>query len=179
MSLSTVGGYLIVQITKQTQYHQYRIGIRTSTNDWDSVYTMTGTLVDTIKGLSSGTHFVSAMSVDTNGIESLPSTEYSKSIVGINELPGMEGKLELLQNKPNPFDDATYITVNVKEVVAYKEAYISVKNVIGEEIKRLPIKLNDGINEVLYRHPGIFGTYIYTLVIDGKPVETKTMVFAN
>jgi hypothetical protein len=172
---------LRIQVTKQTQYKKYRIGIRTTTNDWDSVYTMSGTLVDTIKGLSAATYYVSIMSVDTNNIESLPSTEYTAKVTGIDELKnGGEGNIELLQNRPNPFDISTYISVQVNKVMSYKEAYISIKDMQGKEVKRLPVKLNAGINEVLFDHGyGVSGTYIYSLMIDGKLVQSRQMIFAN
>jgi hypothetical protein len=45
-------GSLRIQVTKQTGFHQYRIGLRSNTNDWDSVYTITGKLVDTLRNLA-------------------------------------------------------------------------------------------------------------------------------
>ena len=173
-------GEIVVQIVAQTQYKQYRVGVRTTTNDWDSVYTMNGTLIDTIKGLGAGVHYISAMSDDTNAIESLPSTEYTANVVGVNEIEVTQKKIELLQNKPNPFDLATYIGVMVNERISYKEAYISVKDMKGIEVKRLPIKLNEGINEVMFDHGyGVSGTYIYSLLIDGQSIESRQMIFAN
>jgi hypothetical protein len=178
-SLTTAGNNALrIQVTKETQYKQYRIGIRTLTNDWDSVYTMTGTLIDTIKNLSPGVHDVSIMSVDTNGIESLPSTEYTATVTSVNELPVENKEIELLQNRPNPFDISTFISVQVNEQVPYTNAYISIKDMKGAEVKRLPIKLNTGINEVIYDHGyGAMGTYVYTLVIDGKPTQSRQMIF--
>ncbi len=180
-NLTTAGNNnLRIQITKQTQYHQYRIGVRTTTNDWDSVYAMTGTLIDTIKGLSPGNHVVSVMSIDTNGIESLPSTEYNASVTTTDDIQGITKNIELLQNKPNPFDFATYIGVKVNSGVDYHNAYISVRDSKGQEVKQLPIKLDAGINEVLYEHGyAARGVYVYTLVIDGKQIESKEMIFAN
>lgn len=180
-SLTAVGyNNLRIQITNQPQYHQYRIGVRTTTNDWDSVYTMTGTLVDTIKGLTSQVYDVSVMSDDTNGIESLPSTEYSITLTGIDGIQGNPEGIELLQNKPNPFDFATYIGVKVDKPVNYQNAYISVRDEKGQEVKRLPIKLNKGTNEVLFEHGYTArGVYTYTLIIDGKPIDSKNMIFAN
>jgi len=180
-SLTKVGtNSLRIQVTKQTQYKQYRIGVRTLTNDWDSVYTITGTLIDTLKNLSGGTYDVSIMSVDTNGIESLPSTEYTASLASVNELIAENKGIELLQNRPNPFDISTFISVQVNEPINYSSAFISVKDMKGAEVKRLPIKLNTGINEVIFDHGyGVAGTYIYTLVIDGKAIQSRRMIFAN
>jgi hypothetical protein len=173
-------GSLRIQIIKQTQYHRYRIGLRTTTNDWDSVYTITGTLIDTISNLAGGTYYISVMSDDTNDIESLPSTEYTAKITGIGEINAPRKTVELLQNKPNPFDLSTYISVNVNDNIEYRSAYISITDVKGTEVQKLPIKLNKGVDEVLFDH-GYHptGTYIYTLFIDGKGVESKRMVFAN
>jgi len=181
MSLTAAGpNSMRVQITQQTQYNQYRIGVRSTTHDWDSVYTMTGILVDTIFNLQAGFYYVSAMSVDTNGIESLPSTEYVLSFVGVNEFGAVKKKIELLQNKPNPFDEATFISVMVNENKPYKDARISIKDTKGIEIRNIPLILNPGMNEVLYEHGyNLSGTYIYSLLIDGKIVESRKMSFAN
>ncbi len=180
-NLTTAGdNTLRIQITKQTQYKQYRIGVRSSTNDWDSVYTMTATLVDTIKGLQAGTYEVSVMSDDTNGVESLPSTEYSTNVTATDDIKGLSQNIELLQNKPNPFDFATYIGVRVTKPTSYHDAYISVKDGSGKVVKKLPVKLNTGINEVLFEHGySARGVYIYSLVIDGTTKESKEMIFAN
>lgn len=181
MSLTAAGpNSMRVQITQQTQYNQYRIGVRSTTHDWDSVYTMTGILVDTIFNLQAGFYYVSAMSVDTNGIESLPSTEYVLSFVGVNEFGAVKKNIELLQNKPNPFDEATFISVMVNENKPYKNAHISIKDTKGLEVRTIPLTLNPGMNEVLYEHGyNLSGTYIYSLVIDGKVVESRKMSFAN
>lgn len=167
-----------IQITQQTQYAVYRLGVRSTTNDWDSVYTMNGT-VDTFYISNPGNHFFQAMSVDTNGIESLPSQEYLINMTGVPEdLPVTS--IELLQNKPNPFDEATYISVLVNDPQNYSGAYISVTDITGKEVQKLEIRLNLGINEVLYTHGyGMCGVYTYTLVVDGRPVQSRQMIFAN
>ncbi|MFI5196131.1 MAG: hypothetical protein ACHQD8_03510 [Chitinophagales bacterium] len=39
---------------------------------------------------------------------------------------------------------------------------------------------DNGINEVLYEHGNnMAGTFIYSLVIDGKPIQPGRMVFIN
>ncbi len=173
---------LYIQITQQTQYLKYRIGLRTTTNDWDSVYTFTGvgSLFDSITVSTPGNKIVSVASVDVNGIESLFSKELQTSLVNINEFPSANKTFELLQNKPNPSDEATMITVLMNKQVDYKEAYITIEDITGKEVQKLPIILKDGINEVMYDHGyNVSGTLIYTLIIDGKKVQSKRMVFTN
>jgi hypothetical protein len=179
-NLTTTGQNLIVQVTQQTQYLQYRIGVRTLTNDWDSVYTFTGTLVDTINNLPPANYIVSIASVDTNGVESLFSHEKNATLVGINNPQSQKEKLTLLQNKPNPFDEATYISVLVNEMPQYKNAFIVITDIENKLVKKISVTLTKGMNDILYEHGyGMSGTYNYSLVIDGKTIMTRKMVFAN
>ena len=95
-------------------------------------------------------------------------------------LKAQEKKVELLQNKPNPADEATLITVKVNAEMAYKSAWISIKDLTGKEITKMPIVLKEGINEVEYRHGyHTSGTFIYTLYLDGKALQSLKMVFTN
>ena len=168
-----------VTITAQTGYAYYRFADRTSTNDWDSVYTMTGN-VDTIIIGNAATHYVSVASIDTNGVESLFSKEILISVpTGINELKKEEG-ISLMQNKPNPFDESTIISIYVDKGKKYKEAFISITDNKGREIKRIPVELLQGMNEVIYEHGyGASGIFNYTLLIDGKAIQSKKMIFTN
>ena len=181
--LSSAGGNkLRIEITQQTQYLHYRVGVRTVTNDWDSVYTFTGTLIDTITAdAAANIYYVSVASVDANGIESLFSREYSiANNTGIKEGQSKNSGIELLQNKPNPFDESTIISVLVNDRQAYKKAYLSIFDLTGKEVFRINIQLANGMNEILYDHGyNMSGTYIYTLIVDGKAVQSKRMVFTN
>jgi hypothetical protein len=176
------GPGLIIEITDQTQYPKYRVGLRTLTNDWDSVYTING-IVDTIYPVQAANYFVSVASLDVNGMESLFSKEINifDSQIGINELQAEDSKpFHLLQNKPNPFDEATIIGVYMKNPVKYKAAWISIEDLNGKEIERISINLNNEINEVQYVHGyGKSGSFTYSLFVDNQKLESKRMVFAN
>lgn len=176
------GTGLIVDIYDPLQQDpQYRVAVRTLTNDWDTVF-YTGQLIDTFFVDVAANYYVSVASVDVLGVESLFSREIRLDItdLGITEGEENEAPFELLQNKPNPFDEATIIGVSVNKVTDYKEATIVIRDVNGREAGRLPIVLESGINEVLYEHGyGRTGVYSYTLEIDGKVIATKTMIFAN
>lgn len=178
MMAQGIGGGVVVDITDQTQYVMYRIGVRTTTNDWDTIFDISS-IHDTLWGLTPGTVVLQAMSVDTNGVESLPSFEVNTTVmVGREPLSGSQ-KVELLQNHPNPFDESTYIGVNVRQPFDYTEAFIQVMDMQGKEIDRLPLRLQPGMNEVLFHHGLVdAGVYLYSLVIDNEMVDTKRMVFA-
>jgi hypothetical protein len=181
-TLSTSGANLIINITQHQEYLNYRIGVRTTSFDWDSVYTFTGpgSLTDTIVGLASANYYVSVASVDSKGVESLFSRELNQGVNSVNTVTAAPKAIELLQNKPNPADEATVISVLVNEKISYKEAYISIRDLNGKEVHRERITLDSGMNEVVYSHGyHMAGTFIYSLIIDGTPVQSRRMVFAN
>lgn len=172
---------LYIQVTQQTQYNAYRIGVRTTLNDWDSIYTITGTLYDTISVTPGFTYYVSVASVDNNDIESIFSREYMANLgaVGLTE-PVRETGIELLQNRPNPFDETTVIAINVNKNVSYRNMFIRISDLNGKEIERIPVKLAMGMNEFLYEHGyNAAGTYSYSLVADGRVIQSRVMQFAN
>lgn len=170
-----------VEIITQTNYPTYRFAVRTTDNDWDSVYTMTGTL-SSIEINPAENHYVSVASVDEYGVESLFSEEII--LTGVNQLNEIKAEtnkgVKLLQNKPNPFDEATIISVYVDKTQKYKEALIRITDMTGSFVKDIPIDLNEGINEVLYTHGyNMLGTLNCTLIIDKQIIQSNKMVFAN
>lgn len=168
-----------IEITDQTQYGEYRIALRTNTNDWDTVFT-TNTLITTVNIPQSIWYHFSVASVDNEGIESLFSEEEMilQSWLSIEEKPEPKKGLQLMQNKPNPFDESTTISVYAARDFG-KMGTIVIRDLNGNVIKKLPISLNEGTNEVLYQHGyGASGVYSYTLMIDNDAIETKRMIFA-
>ena len=175
------GPGIVLRITEEIDYATYRVGLRTLTNDWDSVYVMAGNL-DTIYPPTADNYIVSVASVDDNGIESLFSREitFSNDELSVAENPTDTKDFDLLQNRPNPFDEATIIGVKVNKSGNYKQAFILIRDLSGREIERLPIQLKSEVCEVVYEHGySQIGVYSYTLVVDEKEVATKMMVFAN
>ncbi len=180
-TLTSTGNNLIVNILTQQQYLKYRIGVRTLTNDWDSVYTFSGAISHTISNLNPANYIVSVASVDNKDVESLFSKELQYSVIsGLMHPDANKKSVELLQNKPNPSDEATTISVLVNKDMSHKDAYILIKDLQGKEVLKTKITLEIGMNEINYDH-GYHksGTYIYSLMIDGKIVQSKQMVFTN
>jgi hypothetical protein len=182
-NITTITGPgIIIHVTQESNYSTYRVGVRSTTNDWDSVYTISG-YYDTIFPPVSNVYYVSIASVDENGLESL----FSKEIVIQNSqisVPELEdtaiSPIELLQNRPNPFDEATIIGVFVNKSINYKKAEIVIYDINGKIVESLPVDLVPGVNEAFYEHGyGKTGTYFYALVIDGKEIQRKSMIFAN
>lgn len=172
---------IIIEISDQTQYSHYKIGVRSNTHDWDTLLVMNNTLTDTFQiNTTNSLIYVQAMSVDDEGIESLPSKEYTVNVTNTEEIiPNYTG-IELLQNRPNPFDEATYIEFIAEQTFHHKKAEILITDLSGKTIQIIPLVIEQGLNEVLYNHGyGVTGIYYYSLSIDGKIIQTKSMIFAN
>ena len=173
-------GKLVVTITQQTQYPHYRFAVRTTTNDWDTVYTFTGTVSDTLILPIGSVYFISAAGVDSNGTETLFSREYLYNVTTVGELQNNSSKILLLPPSPNPADEATAISVLVSGNVKYKNAFIRITSAIGTEIARLKISLSPGINEALYLHDiNASGNYICSLIVDGKQIASTKLIFTR
>ncbi len=169
---------LNVTITKEVEYKTYRFAVRSLTHDWDTVFTFSG-INATFNYPFTKTLYVSVASVNEENIESLFSKEILITTTETKDVLKNEGII-LMQNKPNPFDESTVISVFVETDKTLKEAKIRVTDMKGGLIKEMPITLNQGMNEVLYEHGYyVVGVMQYTLIIDGRPIETKSMVFAN
>ncbi len=168
----------------------YRVAVRSATNDWDSVYTVTGKSLDTLVvpyGMGT-TFFISAAAVSSTGVESQFSTEYSlKNDLIILALtpdappppPALEYYgIQLLQNRPNPFDLATTITILSGTDLYADRTWICISSMDGRIVRKMKVPLKKGINELDYDHGyGVTGTYICSLIIDGLPVQSTKMVF--
>jgi hypothetical protein len=173
----------------------YRVAVRSATNDWDSVYTLTGATIDTITAPygSNTTFFISAAAVGSNNVESLFSTEYSlttktvstsssgRSLTTAAAIPSASPSYEgirLLQNSPNPFDEATMITVVSSTDKYAGRAFINITSLDGRVLQHIKLSLHQGVNEIMYNHGyGVKGTYICSLLIDGLPIQSKKMIF--
>ena len=83
-----------------------------------------------------------------------------------------------MYNKPNPFDEATYLTFF--STVNGGKGTVIIRDISGRELKRIPLEIQSGMNEVLYEHGyGMSGVLNWTLEVDGKVVGSRNMTFAN
>ena len=176
------GDQVYVAITDPAGLGLYRVALRQLISDWDTVYTMTGTALSTFPAPSTGPLYVSVAGVDAQGIESLfsgekPATGFTGTID-----PATENKnITLFQNRPNPFDEATWISFWVNEIQKHQTAALHITDAYGRLIQEIKInEIREGLNEVLYTHGyGVRGAFTYTLLIDKQPVDSRQMIFAN
>ena len=82
--------------------------------------------------------------------------------------------LSLGQNKPNPFSNATTIEVCIPEDV--QKAFIYVYDLQGKKVEQVDITARGKQNIQLTSANLADGMYLYSLIADGKVVETRRMI---
>lgn len=183
-TLEDIDGGFHYSFQDPNNYGQYRIGVRPfgSGNYFDTLLTVSQTEGSLLSLLPSTPYYLTVCSVDSNGIESHFSNEiFEFFTTGTEEFVLPEKGVTLLQNRPNPFDEATTLGVYVERRPDYSEAFLLVTDARGRELARYPIELRPGLVEVTYgyeHHRYRPGTYYYSLVVDGQVYETKAMIYA-
>ena len=82
--------------------------------------------------------------------------------------------LSLAQNKPNPFGTSTTIEVSIPEDV--QTAFIYVYDLTGKKLQQIDIAARGKQAVTLNAATLTDGMYLYSLIADGKVVETKRMI---
>jgi hypothetical protein len=176
------GDFFYIEVSSAIDYPQYVVGIRTDFIDFDSLYYLNGTNAGVFKTAEKELSIVlTVASVDSNGVESLFSEEIITVLSGTSDpTTSTEKPVKLLGNRPNPFDESTMLSFWVENDLKYRDAYIAITDAGGKQIARLQTDVIKGLNEVLYEHGyGASGVLTQSLVIDGKLIDSKMMIFAN
>ncbi len=82
----------------------------------------------------------------------------------------------LYQNTPNPFGSETEIRYEINKM--QQSAYIIVYELNGRELMKYHVKEGAGSIKINSKKL-VPGMYMYALVIDGKPEDSKRMVFSD
>lgn len=169
----------------------YRVAVRSTSNDWDSVYTLSGQTIDTVTvPYPTNTFFyISAAAVDASHTESQFATEYTLStqLVTLNlptdtsqpmpPDPGYYG-IKLMPNRPNPFDESTLITITSGTDIFAGRTWLQFTTLDGRVLSRMQVPLKKGLNQIPFNHGfTAAGTYICSLIIDGLPAQSTKMIF--
>lgn len=175
------GDFLYIEIEDALDYNEYVVGLRIHTHDFDTLYYISGGKSGAFELPSRQLNiFVSAASIDSNGIESLFTSEELVRLTGTNDPGTSNAGIELFQNKPNPFDESTTISFMIADPAKIKNAHITITDLNGKTIKTIPVSVQEGMNEVLYDHGyNMSGSYLYSLYVNDQLIATKKMVFAN
>ena len=189
---------ITVTITDASNANKYRIALRSSTNDWDSVYTVTAkNSTISFIGNSSTVRYVSVAAVNSNNVESLfsgeisvtvPATAATNQMAGVSYLErllkaptsSVQG-IEVLRNYPNPFDESTYVVLKNDSDRQIDDAYLIIRKGDGTLVERRKIQITQGINEYLfdYKNNGQIEVFYYTFETDNKVIATNRMIMRH
>ena len=98
----------------------------------------------------------------------------SANATGINDVDGSVEVLALGQNKPNPFGTSTEIEVSVPESV--QSAFVYVYDLQGKKVQQVNLTARGKQTVQLNAASLADGMYLYSLIADGKVVETRRMI---
>jgi hypothetical protein len=180
-----VPGGFALEIEDPEDSPAYVVGVRrlTSGPEFDTLITIQNK-VDTIMGFSKFLYYVSVAAQDDHEVESLFTVEERLSVPSNSNNYGknqLKTTWELLQNTPNPFDEATWIGIIQHTPTPYKNAFLVVTDMNGGVLAKIPVDINKALTEVLYdyKYHGFQpGVYAYSLVVDGQLIDTKRMIYA-
>jgi len=83
----------------------------------------------------------------------------------------------LYQNNPNPFNKTTEITIYLPENVS--KALLYVHDLHGAEIEVFDIRERGQVKTEIHANTLNKGMYLYSLVVDGKQVDSKRMILTD
>ncbi len=83
----------------------------------------------------------------------------------------------LFQNFPNPFFENTRIDYYLSDEI--QNAVITICNLNGTQLKSIPLNLKRNGNVIIYGNELNAGMYLYSLIADGKVIDTKRMVLMD
>jgi hypothetical protein len=84
----------------------------------------------------------------------------------------------LHQNVPNPFNNATTITFHLAEGVS--NAKICIYNLTGKQLQCYNLPTTQGENSIEVRALSLQpGMYLYSLIVDGRLIDTKRMILTE
>jgi hypothetical protein len=109
----------------------------------------------------------------TDEINKLKSTPKEKSSSFLTD----DEPATLNQNIPNPFSSKTRIEMVVPSSVS--RAILYIYNMQGEQVKQMVINERGNSSVTIEGHTLKAGMYLYTLITDGKEVDTKKMILTK
>ena len=190
---------LRVQITGSTAWNEYRIGVRGNNSPpaFDALYRTNQTSFP-VPGLNpASVYYVSVAGVDTEGITSIFAVEQVRAndvataAAPIDDLPygipcmpigireGTTTNGAGLEIVPNPFGHRTSLRMRLPTSLAGQKVVLSVCDIHGREIERVPVQAIAGEATIAYEHHHGKGVYFCRLLVNGTAVATERMVVTD
>lgn len=101
----------------------------------------------------------------------------SGSTTGITNNNMVETGFQMSQNEPNPFTHETVVKYTLPQTVS--NAFMAVYDLTGKQITTFPITDKGSSSVTITSEKLTAGIYIYSIVADGKVVDSKRMIVAE
>jgi hypothetical protein len=103
-------------------------------------------------------------------------SQKTSNTTGINNLQ-IETGFQMSQNEPNPFTHETVVKYTLPSSIA--NAFMAVYDLTGKQITTFPIEQKGSSSLTITSEKLAAGIYIYSIVADGKVVDSKHMIVAE
>lgn len=101
----------------------------------------------------------------------------SSTATGINNLNNVETGFQMSQNEPNPFTHETVVKYTLPQTIG--NAFMAVYDLTGKQITTFPINEKGSSSLTITSEKLAAGIYIYSIVADGKVIDSKRMIVAE
>lgn len=117
---------------------------------------------------------INELSAKVAALEGEKAEKKQKKATGLSDASESIQLLSLGQNKPNPFSTQTDIEVSVPETV--QTAFLHVYDLQGKKVQQVDITARGKQTVKMDAADLAEGMYLYSLIADGKVVETRRMI---
>ncbi len=98
------------------------------------------------------------------------------AVTGINQAEMLSQGFTMAQNQPNPFTHETTVDYTLPKEIS--SAYMGIYDLTGKQVNTLPLNVKE--NSIRFTSEKLSpGIYIYTIVADGKALDSKRMIVAE
>ncbi len=104
-------------------------------------------------------------------------SQQSSNTTGINSNIAVETGFQMSQNEPNPFTHETVVKYTLPQSVS--NSFMAVYDLTGKQITTFPITEKGSSSLTITSEKLSAGIYIYSIVADGKVVDSKRMIVAE
>jgi hypothetical protein len=103
--------------------------------------------------------------------------EKTGTSTGLNNSGSVESGFAMSQNEPNPFTHETVINYTLPSQVG--SAYVAVYDLSGKQISKFALDQKGAASITITSEKLAAGIYIYSIVADGKVMDSKRMIVAD
>ena len=175
-------GFIAQEVEKAAKEVGYDFnGVRVPENDNQAYSLAYGQfVVPLVKAVQEQQQMIEALKQQVENLKnSQATTDPNKNgtTTGINQLSIPADGFSMDQNIPNPFNGETVVKYNLPGSI--NNAYMAVYDLSGKQITTFPINQKGSSSITLTSEKLAAGIYIYSIVADGKIMDSKRMVVAE